>query len=173
MPWRWRRYVPPKRPLTFNGLHGVISQNVVLFITTAVRTCIPTLHEFVCMLIYCDLWVVRPWTHALGRIPSKDYNASLFQDTRRLTTAIAQLILMIVINVTLLWVHSFLLRTSYRTQIYYEASSIILTHRHYSDVFKCCGNVVGCAANPHSKSLFLIMSKKKVELSLLTGRGGP
>jgi hypothetical protein len=23
-PWRWRRYVPTKRPLTFNGLHGVI-----------------------------------------------------------------------------------------------------------------------------------------------------
>jgi hypothetical protein len=30
-PCRWRRYVPPKRPLTFNGLHGVISQKVVLF----------------------------------------------------------------------------------------------------------------------------------------------
>jgi hypothetical protein len=25
-PWRWRRYVPPKRRLTLNGLHGVISQ---------------------------------------------------------------------------------------------------------------------------------------------------
>jgi hypothetical protein len=24
-PWRWMRYVPPKRRLTFNGLHGVIS----------------------------------------------------------------------------------------------------------------------------------------------------
>jgi hypothetical protein len=24
--WRWRRYVPPKRRLTFNGLYGVISQ---------------------------------------------------------------------------------------------------------------------------------------------------
>jgi hypothetical protein len=24
-PWRWRRYIPPKRRLTFNGLHGVIS----------------------------------------------------------------------------------------------------------------------------------------------------
>jgi hypothetical protein len=28
----------PKRRLTINGLHGVISQNIVLFITTAVRT---------------------------------------------------------------------------------------------------------------------------------------
>jgi hypothetical protein len=37
-PWRWRRYVPPKRRLTPNGLHGVISQKMVLFITTAERT---------------------------------------------------------------------------------------------------------------------------------------
>jgi hypothetical protein len=26
--WRWRRHVPPKRWLTFNGLHGVISQKI-------------------------------------------------------------------------------------------------------------------------------------------------
>jgi hypothetical protein len=39
--WRWRRYVPLKRQLTFNGLHGVISQKIVLFITTAVRTLHP------------------------------------------------------------------------------------------------------------------------------------
>jgi hypothetical protein len=26
--WRWRRYVPPKRRLTFNGLYDVISQKV-------------------------------------------------------------------------------------------------------------------------------------------------
>jgi hypothetical protein len=32
-PWWWRRYVPPKRRLTFNGLHGVISQKMVLTIT--------------------------------------------------------------------------------------------------------------------------------------------
>jgi hypothetical protein len=39
-PWRWRQYVPPKRWLTFIGLHGVISQEirVVLSIATAVRT---------------------------------------------------------------------------------------------------------------------------------------
>jgi hypothetical protein len=34
--------IPPKHLLTFNGLHGVISQNIVLFITTAVRTSNPT-----------------------------------------------------------------------------------------------------------------------------------
>jgi hypothetical protein len=28
-PWRWRRYVPPKRRLKLNGLHGVISQKMM------------------------------------------------------------------------------------------------------------------------------------------------
>jgi hypothetical protein len=41
-PWRWRRYVPPKLRLTLNGLHRGISQKMVLFITTAVRTSNPT-----------------------------------------------------------------------------------------------------------------------------------
>jgi hypothetical protein len=27
--WRWRRHVPPKFQLTFNGLHGAISQKIV------------------------------------------------------------------------------------------------------------------------------------------------
>jgi hypothetical protein len=26
--WKWRRHVPPKRQLTFNGLHGVIFQKI-------------------------------------------------------------------------------------------------------------------------------------------------
>jgi hypothetical protein len=30
-PWRWRWHVPPKHRLAFNGLHGVISQNLELF----------------------------------------------------------------------------------------------------------------------------------------------
>jgi hypothetical protein len=41
-PWRWWRYVPPKRRLKLNGLHGVISQKMILFITTALRTSNPT-----------------------------------------------------------------------------------------------------------------------------------
>jgi hypothetical protein len=45
-PWRLRRYVPPKRRLTLNGLHGVISQTMILFITTAVKTSNPTWHLF-------------------------------------------------------------------------------------------------------------------------------
>jgi hypothetical protein len=35
-PWRWRLYVPPKRPLTY-GLHGAVSQ-IITFIATAERT---------------------------------------------------------------------------------------------------------------------------------------
>jgi hypothetical protein len=38
---------PPKRRLTFNGLHDVISQKIVIFITTAVRTSNPA---------YCTLF---------------------------------------------------------------------------------------------------------------------
>jgi hypothetical protein len=40
-PWRWRWHVPPKRRFTFNGLQGVISQKLELFITTDVRTSNP------------------------------------------------------------------------------------------------------------------------------------
>jgi hypothetical protein len=47
-PWRWRTYDPPKRWLTSNGLHGVITQKVVLFITIAVST--SNLH------IHCSLF---------------------------------------------------------------------------------------------------------------------
>jgi hypothetical protein len=32
--WRWRRYVPPKCRLTFNGLHGVMFQKTELLRTT-------------------------------------------------------------------------------------------------------------------------------------------
>jgi hypothetical protein len=41
-PWRWRRYFPLKRRLTLNVLQGAISQKLILFITTAVKTSNPT-----------------------------------------------------------------------------------------------------------------------------------
>jgi hypothetical protein len=44
-PWWWRWHVPPKRLLTFNGLHGFISHKRELFITTGVRT--SDLHDIV------------------------------------------------------------------------------------------------------------------------------
>jgi hypothetical protein len=37
-PWRWRRHIPRKRRLTFNGQNGVISLNLVLFIYYTCRT---------------------------------------------------------------------------------------------------------------------------------------
>jgi hypothetical protein len=45
--WRWRRYVSPKHWLTFNGLHGIISQKIVLSLTTTVRTSNPTNSQLV------------------------------------------------------------------------------------------------------------------------------
>jgi hypothetical protein len=45
--WRWRRYVPPKRRLKPNRLHGIISQKMILFITTAVKTSNPTIIKHV------------------------------------------------------------------------------------------------------------------------------
>jgi hypothetical protein len=41
---RWRRYVPLKHRLQLNGLHGVISQKIILFINTAVKTSNPTIN---------------------------------------------------------------------------------------------------------------------------------
>jgi hypothetical protein len=38
LPWRWKRHIPPKRQLTFNGLDAVVSQKIEIFITTDVRT---------------------------------------------------------------------------------------------------------------------------------------
>jgi hypothetical protein len=39
-PWRWRRYIPPKRQFT-QDLHGVTSQKTVFFIATTVKTSNP------------------------------------------------------------------------------------------------------------------------------------
>jgi hypothetical protein len=40
-PWKWSRHVPQTHPLTYNGLHGVISQKTGLFIPIVVRTSKP------------------------------------------------------------------------------------------------------------------------------------
>jgi hypothetical protein len=52
-PWRWKRYVPPKHWLQLNRLHGVISQKMILFITSAVKTSDPTFPKnFVPQYVY-------------------------------------------------------------------------------------------------------------------------
>jgi hypothetical protein len=52
----WKYHVLPKRQLTFNGLHGVISKKIELIITTAVRTSHPT-QNFIsftsCFILSC------------------------------------------------------------------------------------------------------------------------
>jgi hypothetical protein len=53
--WSWRWHVPPKRRLTFNGLHGVISQKTEPIITTAVKTSDPTIYSW--PMAKCDLSV--------------------------------------------------------------------------------------------------------------------
>jgi hypothetical protein len=45
LPWRWRRYIPPKRRFT-QDLHGVRSQKTAFFIVTAVITSNLTSHLF-------------------------------------------------------------------------------------------------------------------------------
>jgi hypothetical protein len=52
---KWKWYVPPKRRLTSNGLHGVISQKIELFITTAVRTSNPTEYEYIFRWVIINL----------------------------------------------------------------------------------------------------------------------
>jgi hypothetical protein len=50
--WRWRRHITPKHMLEFKR-HSIISQKIYLFITTALRTSIPTTLDFIGDLI---LW---------------------------------------------------------------------------------------------------------------------
>jgi hypothetical protein len=64
--WRWRRYIPPKRRLKLNGLHGVISQKMILFITTAVKTSIPSVH---CNNFLYNICWVTPLGFSIGLRP--------------------------------------------------------------------------------------------------------
>jgi hypothetical protein len=70
-PWSWRRYVPPKRRLQLNRLHGGISQKMILFITIAVKTSNPT--NFVAVRIFDSSasWVVN------RRIPANVGNRTI------------------------------------------------------------------------------------------------
>jgi hypothetical protein len=43
--WGSRLYVPPKRQLTFNGLHGIISQKIELLVVVLPDDCLPVLCE--------------------------------------------------------------------------------------------------------------------------------
>jgi hypothetical protein len=38
LPWKWRRYIPPKRLFNSQDLHGATSQKTAFFIVTVVKT---------------------------------------------------------------------------------------------------------------------------------------
>jgi hypothetical protein len=50
-PWSWRRHVPPKRLLTLNGLHGVMSQKIVFF---NFNNCLRIIPPWTQVLLYVD-----------------------------------------------------------------------------------------------------------------------
>jgi hypothetical protein len=64
--WRWRLYVPPKPLLTFNGLHAVISQKMIPFITTAVKTSNTTKWE---SCFFGELYYVLRYIVGTGQEP--------------------------------------------------------------------------------------------------------
>jgi hypothetical protein len=49
-PWRWRRYAPLKRWLTFNGLHGIVSQKMVFFKIT---------YFWSILRLYCNMYAME------------------------------------------------------------------------------------------------------------------
>jgi hypothetical protein len=60
--WRWKRYVPPKHRFTFNGLHGVVSQKIVRFVATAVRTLDPAESNDLSLNVFTRNVPVIMWT---------------------------------------------------------------------------------------------------------------
>jgi hypothetical protein len=63
LPWRWRRYVPPKGRLASSGLHDGISQDIVIIITISVRTWNPTV-----LLKFVN--VLKDVSTSLARLPN-------------------------------------------------------------------------------------------------------
>jgi hypothetical protein len=67
LPWRWKRYVPPKRWFTQN-LHGATSQKTAFFIVTAVKTSnLTTIKSYPCKRPWraIGLWDVKAPTFSL------------------------------------------------------------------------------------------------------------
>jgi hypothetical protein len=56
LPWRWRRHAPPKRRLTFSGLHGVICPKLELLVTTVVKNSNATSFDVVNVTIFYISW---------------------------------------------------------------------------------------------------------------------
>jgi hypothetical protein len=70
-PWRWRRYVPPKRQLKLDGLHGVISQKTLFIMPQDSATvCFFFNIPFIPLVIAANAAVSRIWVTAVGTIVS-------------------------------------------------------------------------------------------------------
>jgi hypothetical protein len=60
-PWRWRRYVTPKRQLTFSGLHGVVSQKnstLQFYLLSFYKCVVPVFPAFIHPIHPC--WLNSP-----------------------------------------------------------------------------------------------------------------
>jgi hypothetical protein len=68
-PWRWRRHVPQKRQMTFNGLHGVISQKIELFVILMFITVLMRVRQWSPVTKYADP-IILPHSSTLNSAAS-------------------------------------------------------------------------------------------------------
>jgi hypothetical protein len=66
-PWRWRRYVPPKRRVQLYGLHSVISQKIILF--TNYLTSIKATDTW-SLVFKLNFEVMLPWARCMAQFYS-------------------------------------------------------------------------------------------------------
>jgi hypothetical protein len=71
VPWRWRRYVPPKRQLN-QDLHSATSQKMTFFIVTAVKTSNLTEKSFILHVSFNALQTNAKETCLWSAKPSSD-----------------------------------------------------------------------------------------------------
>jgi hypothetical protein len=60
--WRRRRHDPPKGRLTFKELHGVIYQEIELFVTTTVKTSNPVYQSFYANILWFLFYLMMCWS---------------------------------------------------------------------------------------------------------------
>jgi hypothetical protein len=88
---RWKRYIPPKRRLTLNGLHGVISQKKVFWIRVYyLRHACPSVHRYLIreLMIVCHEIVCTGKFHQAVSTDSK-YSYSQKQATATGTSRVS------------------------------------------------------------------------------------
>jgi hypothetical protein len=80
-PWRWIRYVLPKHRLTLNGLHGVISQKMILFNNNnnmSSQWCTNHNFEYFITIECVKIWIIYSWSsssianYALCFVPTQN-----------------------------------------------------------------------------------------------------